>query len=153
MAKIPNPRKRFNYSVTFVKHPLNPFLCQRIQLPEVTIEQTEHGDANYVVKTGGRLMTGNLTLDKLSTTSGSDTWSWDWLFSVQDPYIGGGLRPQEYKEIIKVDELAEDGVSVLNSWLCDGCWLTRVNGNELSRMNSENVIDSLEFSVDRMEKI
>lgn len=153
MAKVSNPRKRFLWQLTFVKHPLNPYLFQNITLPEINVEQVEHGDVNYSVKTGGRVTTGNLMAEKLLTTSGSDTWFLDFLYSVQDPFIGGGLIPDQYKESVKVDELAEDGVSILNSWILTGVWATRLNGQELNRMSSDNTVDTIEFSVDLMEKV
>lgn len=153
MAQISNPRKKFLWQVTFVKHPLNPFLFQNLTLPEVSIDQVEHGDINHSIKTGGRVVVGNLTCEKLETTSGSDVWMWAWLMSVQDLLIGGGLTPKQYKETVKIDELAEDGVSVLNSWICQGVWPTKVNGQNLDRMSSDNTLESLEFSVDEVEKI
>ena len=114
MAKVSNPRKKFLWQITFVKHPLNPYLFQNVTLPEISIDQTEHGDINYSVKTGGRVQVGNLTCQKLESTSGSDVWMWNWLMSVQDLLVGGGLTPDQYKESVKIDELAEDGSSVLN---------------------------------------
>ena len=76
-AKVKNPRKKFLWQITFPKHPLNPYLFQNVQLPEISIEQVEHGDVNRSVKTAGRVSVGNLTAQKLETTSGSDTWLWD----------------------------------------------------------------------------
>lgn len=107
---------------------MNPYLFQNVTLPEISIDQTEHGDINYSVKTGGRVQVGNLTCQKLESTSGSDVWMWNWLMSVQDLLVGGGLTPDQYKESVKIDELAEDGSSVLNSWICTGVWPCRVNG-------------------------
>lgn len=153
MAKVSNPRKKFLWQITFVKHPLNPYLFQNVTLPEISIDQTEHGDINYSVKTGGRVQVGNLTCQKLESTSGSDVWMWNWLMSVQDLLVGGGLTPDQYKESVKIDELAEDGRSVLNSWICTGVWPCRVNGQNLDRMSSDNTLEDLEFSVDQIEKI
>ena len=152
-AKVKNPRKKFLWQITFVKHPLNPYLFQKVNLPEITIEQVEHGDVNRSVKTAGRVTVGNMSANKLETTSGSDTWLWDWLNSCQDMGLGGGLTPSEYWETARVDELAEDGVSILNSWICEEVWPCRVNGQELDRMSSENTIEDLEFSVGICNKL
>ena len=89
----------------------------------------------------------------METTSGSDTWLWDWLMSVQDLLLGGGLTPSEYWETVLINELAEDGVSILNSWTCTEVWPTRVNGQELDRMSSDNTIEEIEFSVGTCEKL
>ena len=85
-AKVKNPRKSFMWSITFVKHPVNPYLFQKITIPEVTVEQVEHADINRDVKTAGRIKIGNLTAEKLETTSGSDTWISDWISSCQDQF-------------------------------------------------------------------
>lgn len=152
-AKVKNPRKRFLWQIVFVKHPINAYLFQSVTIPEITIEQVSHGDINRDVKTGGRISVGNLTATKLETTSGSDTWLWDWLMSVQDLLLGGGLTPSEYWETVLINELAEDGVSILNSWTCTEVWPSRVNGQELDRMSSDNTIEEIEFSVGTCEKL
>ena len=152
-AKVKNPRKRFLWQIVFVKHPINAYLFQSVTIPEITIEQVSHGDIDRDVKTGGRITVGNLTATKLETTSGSDTWLWDWLMSVQDLLLGGGLTPSEYWETVLINELAEDGVSILNSWTCTEVWPTRVNGQELDRMSSDNTIEEIEFSVGTCEKL
>lgn len=152
-AKVKNPRKKFLWQITFVNHPINSYLFQNVQLPEVSVEQVEHGDINRSVKTGGRVTVGNLTARKLETTSGSDTWLWDWICSVQDQRLGGGLTPPEYWETLRVDELAEDGVSILNSWVCEEAWPCKVNGQELDRMSSENTLEDIEFSVGICDKL
>lgn len=151
-AQVKNPRKKFNFSLTFPKHPLNPFLCQKVNLPDLEIEQVSHGDINSDVKTAGRVSVGNITVEKLLVTSGSDTWGMDWFYSAQDPINGGGLTPAQYKEEMVINELAEDGVSIINSWLCTGVWPCKVSGIELDRTSSDNTIETIEFSVDTVDK-
>lgn len=38
-AKVKNPRKKFLWQIIFVKHPINPFLFQKVTVPEISIEQ------------------------------------------------------------------------------------------------------------------
>lgn len=152
-AKVKNPRKKFLWSISFIKHPINAYLFQTVTLPEVTIEQTSHGDVNRDVKTAGRVTIGNMTATKLETTSGSDTWLHDWMKGIQDTLLGGGLTPSLYFEDCLVNELAEDGVSILNSWILSEVWPTKVNGQELDRMSSDNSIEDIEFSVGTFEKL
>ena len=147
MAQIKNPRKGFQFRITFVNHPINPYLFQKVTKPEISIEQVSHGDINRDVKTGGRVTVGNFTATKLLTTSGSDTWLTDWISSIQDMALGGGLTPASYWETLIVDELAEDGVSVLNSNTYFEVWPCKVNGQTLDRMSSDNSIEEIEFSV------
>lgn len=153
IAKVKNPRKKFLWQIIFMKHPVNPYLFQNVTLPEITIEEVAHGDINRDVKTGGRISVGTLTCQKLETTSGSDTWFWDWLMSVQDLQLGGGLTPPEYWENVVVNELAEDGVSILNSWTLTEVFPIKVNGQELDRMSSDNTLEEIEFSVGTCEKL
>lgn len=152
MAKVKNPRKGFNYSITFPKHPINSYLVQKVTLPDVEIEQVTHGDTNHDIKTAGRVTIGNLILEKLCTTSGSDTWLHDWLHACQDAGLGGGSMPNEYKETCIVSELAEDGVSVLNNHVYDGVWPCKIPGIDLDRNTSDNIIEKAEFSVDLTDK-
>lgn len=152
-AIVKNPRKQFLWSINFTKHPLTPMLFQSITLPEVSVEQVEHSDVNFQVKTGGRVTVGNITARKLETTYGPDTVLWDWLNSVQSMVLKGGLTPTEYKDVAFINELAEDGVSVLNTWIATGVWPCRISGQEMDRGNSDNTIEEVEFSVDLLEKL
>lgn len=152
MAQISNPRKEFNFSITVIGAPINPFLCQSVEIPEVSVEQAEHGDANYDVKTAGRVKVGSLTIDKIMTTSGADNYFFDWLASCQDMMIGGGLTPTGYKRNIVVNELAEDGTSSINTWVLQGCWPMKINGQKFDRKSSDNSMEKIEVSVDRVEK-
>lgn len=152
MAKVSNPRKEFNFSIQVVGAPINPFLCQTVELPEISLEQTEHADTNYDVKTAGRVKVGNATIDKIMTTSGADNYFFDWLASCQDMMIGGGLVPDEYKRSIIVNELAEDGTSSINTWVMLGAWPTKINGQKMDRKSSDNSMERIEISVDKIEK-
>ena len=153
MAQISNPRKVFNFSVQIAPIPIDPFLAQKVTIPESSVDVVEHGDVNYDVKTGGRRKFGNIMMEKLQTTSGADNYMWDWMSSVQDAVIGGGLVPPFYKRIMTIFELAEDGSSILNTHICTGVWPNKINGIDLSRTESDNTIESIEFCVDIIDKI
>lgn len=152
MAKVKNPRKNFLFSIQFPKHPINTYLCQKVTLPDVEVEQVTHGDINRDVKTAGRVSIGNLVLEKLMTTAGSDTWVFDWLMSCQDILLGGGLPPSYYWETVVVSELAEDGATVLNTHIYDEVWPCKISGLDFDRTSSENTIEKVEFSVGTVEK-
>lgn len=153
MAKIENPRKSFNFSLSIIPLPINPFLFQKVTIPDKEVEMTEHGDVNHSIKTGGRSKFGNILCEKLMVTEGADNYFWDWMASVSDAVIGGGLVPSQYKRIITITELAEDGTSILNTWICTGCWPQKINGQALDRMSSDNSIESIEICVDNVDKI
>ena len=151
-AKVKNPRKKFLFSISFPKHPVNTYLCQKCDLPDITVDQVEHGDINRDVKTAGRVKVGNMKVDNLKVTSGSDTWIWDWLFSCQDHILGGGLVPSDYWETAIVNELAEDGTTVLNTWHLEEVWPTKIDGINFDRTASENTIEKIEFSVGTVDQ-
>ena len=151
-AKVKNPRKKFLWSIMFPKHPINTYLFQSCTLPDIEIDQVAHGDVNRDVKTAGRVTIGNLIVEKLMTTAGSDTWLHDWLYSCQDHIVGGGLVPSQYWETAIVNELAEDGVSVLNTHVFEEVWPCKITGFDLYIMASYNTIVSKEFSVGTADK-
>lgn len=153
MASIKNPRKVFNFSLTFPGYPIDPFLFQEVVLPDIEIETVEHGDTNYDVKTGGRVKIGKLVLRKLfrSEKAGS-TYFWDWMVQVQDAATGGGLTPDAYYRDIVVEEFAEDGLTPINKWEFFECWPGKINGQSQKRMSSENTIEEIELNVNLVTK-
>jgi hypothetical protein len=146
MAQIENPRKQFNFQV-FIPG-LNPFLAQKVTKPDFSIDQVEHGDVNYKVKTGGLPNVGNLVIDKISSATSPDSWVFQWMKTVQNMLLGGGALPSLYKRTLVVEEYSTDGVTLLNRETYRGCWPCKRNGVELNRMGSENTLESIEFSVD-----
>lgn len=153
MANVSNPRKQFNFSIQIAPAPINPFLCQKVTIPEISLDTVEHGDTNHSINTAGRVKTGKVQIEKISTTSGADNYFMDWLYQCQDPIIGGGAVPDDYKRIVTIQELAEDGTSVLNTWVCIGAFPNKINGTELNRLSSDNTVESVELTVDKVEKL
>lgn len=153
MAYIKNPRKVFNFSLQFAPTIFDPWLAQKVTLPDTDVDVVEHGDANYSIKTGGRVNYGTCTIEKLMTTTGADNWFWDWISSVQDSLIGGGLVPSLYKKILTITELAEDGSTPINTWVLEGVWPSKINGLPLDRLASDNTIETIELQCDRVSKI
>lgn len=153
MAQITNPRKEFNFSIQIVGAPINPFLVQDVTLPEININQAKHGDTNYDVKTAGRVEYSEAELEKIMTTSGADNYFFDWAYSCQDSIIGGGLVPDLYKRTVLISELAEDGTSILNTWVLLGVWPTKINGQKLTRRGTDNSLEKISLSVDRLDKV
>ena len=153
MAKFANPRKKFNWSIQIVPEGINPFMFQKVTVPDLEIEQDNHGDTNHDIKTAGRVSYSNIKAEKLLPSNVSDTYMWAWADSCQSSTIGGGLTPAEYKKTIEIVELAEDGVTQLNRFIATGVWPCKVNGMEYDRGSSGNSIESVEFSVDKLIKV
>ncbi len=160
MIPIKNPRKQFNFRITVLDNPiLEPFAAQVVNLPDNEIDPVEHGFGNTVIKTAGLVKTGNLMLERImsatvGTVNGTAIFAWQKL--AQDGAAQTGGDPESYKKYIYIEELANsswNGLNdpvVINSWTCIGCWPMRINGREYSRTSSDNLVESVEFSVDYM---
>lgn len=151
MAKIANPRKGFNFRVEI--DGIDQFEVQKITLPEIEVEQVEHGDTNYKIKTAGMVNVGNMTFEKLKRLPTSDTAIWDWLRTCQSILAGGGALAEVYKKVIIIKEMDTTGKVTVNRHICEGCWPSKLSQNDLDRMASDNVIQTIEFSVDAYEQL
>ena len=147
MPQVSNPHKKFQFSIFLFG--MNPFLAQKVTLPDREVEPIEHGEGNHVVKTGGMLKLGTLTVEKLLTASIPDKLIWGWIRLVQDEFTGGGAPPDVYKKAIQVQHLSNNGSSALQTYNYLGVWPTKINGIELDRVSSDNTIQSIEFCVDK----
>lgn len=158
MAQVANPRKGFNFRITVINAAgaiLNNFLVQEVSLPETSVDVVEHGDTNHIVKTGGMKKYGMLKIKKLcpaDLTSGLDDFVWSWINGIQNENLGGGLTPIAYWRTIRIEQLAPNGLTPIAIHTYEECWPTRVNGIDLNRMQSNNVIEDIEFSVNRMQR-
>lgn len=151
MAKIANARKSFNFVVEI--DGIDQFSIQKVTLPEVTVEQVEHGDTNYMVKTAGMVTVGNMTFERIKRMPGSDTDAWDWLRLAQSQVAGGGVLSEAYKRILVIKEMDSTGLITLNRHICTGCWVTKISQNDLDRTSSDNVLQTVELSVDIYEQV
>jgi len=153
MANFSNPRKKFNFSIQITPDPINPFLFQKVTVPDAEINQDKHGDSNHDIKTAGRVDYGNIVAEKLLTASSGDNYMWSWFDTCQSSMIGGGSVPDIYKKTIIITEFAENGVTVLNTWQAFGVWPCKLSGMEFNRTSSENSVETIEFSVDKLSRI
>lgn len=149
MAIIDNPRKNFNFQISAAG--LNPFLCQEVKSPDRNIDVVEHGETNHVIKTAGQIKYSMATIKTLLDGSSRFNWVFEWIRQCQDVYTGGGQLPQIYKRILTVDQLDVDHLTILNTEIWEGCWPSKVNGVELNRIGSANIIEELEICIDRFD--
>lgn len=148
-TNVQNAKKVFNFRIE-VAGLGNQFEAQKVMVPELSIEQVKHGDSNHDVKTAGRIDIGNIKIEKIKALPGYDYMAWDWLNQAQSIVDGGGGLAFEYKRTLIIRELSPSGFSVINSWVCDGCWVCKVGQSEFSRTDSANIIQTLEISVDEV---
>lgn len=153
MPEVSNPHKKFQWSIEILT--LNPFLAQKTTTPDTEIDVVEHGETNHLIKTGGMVKYGNLMVEKISSASIDplNNFIWDWIRRIQDPATGGGDIPDEYKYNIRVLKYATNGETIIGRWEMEGAWPCKINGVELSRVESDNTIESLEFCIDKMQYI
>ena len=147
MAQVANPHKRFQFSIFLFG--MNPFLAQKVTLPDREIDIVEHGEGNHLIKTGGMVKFSQLMIEKLLTGTIPDSLIWGWINLVQNEFLGGGTIPEVYKKAVNISLLGIDGVTVINTWTFTGCWPNKINGIELDRLSSDNTIESIEFCVDK----
>ena len=150
-----NPRKAFNFRISFPGQPAMPvFSCQSVIMPEETVEPVEHGLGNSRIKTAGQYIVGDATIERIIPATNNQTsrdvnkFFRDWQRLAQDPIVGGGTDPLVYKHIVLIEELANDGISVLNSYTLVGAWPTKINGREYKRTESNNVVETVDLSTD-----
>lgn len=153
MAKFANPRKKFNFSIDIIPEPINSFLFQKVDLPDAEIQKDAHGDTNHDIYTAGRVSYSNITCEKLMTSSAGDSYMWTWFDTCQSSMLGGGAPPDSYKKTIIVHEYAENGATILNTWKAEGVWPCVMKGLSFDRQSSENSIEHIEFSVDKLGKV
>ncbi len=151
MAKIANTRKNFNFRIEIAG--VDEWEVQKVTIPEVEIQKVMHGDANYDVKTPGRVTVGDCVMEKIRPLNGSDTWAWDRLMVAQNTLTGGSLLPLQVREIIVIKEMDATGTRTLNRWLCEGAWVCKVASSQLDRMSSDNMLETVTWSVDRCYRV
>lgn len=148
-----NPRKQFQFKVTFVNFAnIAPFHVQKLTQPDMDVEQVEHGEGNTVIKTAGMVKTGNLKIERIIEANDPSNAKeiFTWLKNCQNARTQTGSIPDVYKGPIEVKELNNAG-QVVNVWYYTGCWPTKINGKDWSRTSSDNSLESVEFSVDYVD--
>jgi len=155
MSTLLNPRKGFNFRISFPGNPGMPvFSVQKVTSPDSNVEAVAHGVGNTQIKTAGQHTAGDAKIERIipatkgPTSSDVARFFRDWQRLAQDPLTGGGSDPLLYKHPVLVEELANDGLTVLNSELWSGTWPTKINGKEYSRTDSENLVETVDLSVD-----
>ena len=145
MSRILDTRKKFNFLVEINGIP--QFEVQKFKVPSVSIEQSNHAEANSDIKTAGRVMIENATFEKLRPVVGFDNEMWNWLTSAQNHVLGTGSLPTNYKRNIVVRELAPNGIT-LSTYVLTGAWCCKIEQDEYDRATSDKMLTKGEISVD-----
>lgn len=150
-AKIANPAKQFQFRILIPG--LNPFLVQKVKSPDLEFEIAEHGDSNFKVKTAGIQNVGQVTIENIFDATSVSPAITTWMKSIGDTKTGGGAIPSIYKKNIVIEQLAPNGQTAVQRWVCEGAWPQKRNGVEFDRKQSDNTLESVEFCVDEVEII
>jgi hypothetical protein len=154
MAIVKNPRKNFNFNVRVSTPFFNAFEVQEVDSPDTEIDVVEHGETNHVIKTGGQIKysTGKIR-GIIDAKPGALDWVWRWIKDVQNVDIGGGLIPSFYKKTLTLEYLDVNGITVIETEIWEGAWPSKLNGKQLRRIGSENIMNDLELCVDKVIKV
>lgn len=147
MGLVANPRKAFQFVVEI--DGVNQFEIQKFTTAEVEIDKVEHGETNFKVKTAGMVSVGDVTMEKLRPLPTTDVWAWTMLREAQDMETGGGGLEGMYKKVMVVKEMSADRVSTVNRWIYTGAWVCKVSQSDFDRMSSDNIIETVVWSVDK----
>jgi hypothetical protein len=153
---VKNPKKQFNFRISIPKDPSLPiFSCQEVKLPDFEIDEDEHGEGNLTIKTAGMVKISKATLSRIMPSSPAQInasllskYFFDWAGLAQNILIGGGSDEGAYKRDVLIYELANDGITVLNTSVLTGAWVSKINGRAYKRAESGNLVEEVELSVD-----
>ncbi len=146
IANPVNPRKKFPWTVEF--EGLEPVLVQKVKLPTLEVEESQHGVSNIKVKTGGMINVGDIELMKMMFMNKNENWAYDWMKQVSNPENGQVGIPSVYKRNGYIIFYGPDMQSVLEKWQCFGCWPKNIEKDELDKTSSENIMEKVVLACD-----
>lgn len=141
MTKIRNVRKVFNFVIQI--NGIDQFRCQKFKIPDIETEVTKHGDTNKDVKTPGRVVIGEWTAETITPIESTTDEVWNWLLRAQNPTTGTGGLANDYMEVVTVREVAPNGRTILNTYILDEAWISKISKVTYDRMSSDNIIDTI----------
>lgn len=147
-AKVANPLKQFQFQILIPG--MNPFLAQKVKLPDEESDVTEHGDAGFLVKTPGLAKLGMLTVEKIKSATVVDDSIRNWRREIFNYSSGLSGIPAAIKRPIVIEQFGPDGISVIDRFIYNGCWPQKVNGIDYDRKGSDNTIETIDFCVDEV---
>lgn len=139
-----NPLRAYRFRVEI--DGIDQWAIQKVTLPELGVTVVSHGGGDHDIKTPSKKTIGNMTLEKLKPLEEKDLWSFEWIIQAVN------LLPGISKRNIVIKELGNDGLTTVNTWLCVGCFPVKSSQNDLDRMADENIIETVEISVDDVIK-
>lgn len=133
-----NIRKSFLFAVDI--DGVESAKVQKVSGLSSEFETAEHGAGRSKIKTAGLETAGDVTLETIQTMQGivAENFFWRW------------HKSRTKKDII-IRELAEDETTTLVTWLLSGCLCKKFEKSEFSRTSSDNLMQTVTLSVDRLD--
>jgi len=142
MAGFANPIRAYRFRVEIAGK--DQWAIQEVEPPEVGLSVIAHGGGDRDIKTASKKTIGNATLKYLKGLEDKELFGTLWI----EQCLKG--LPSAYKRNIVVKELANDGITTINTQVWVGCFPVRKQRNTHNRLADENVIEELELSVDEV---
>lgn len=141
MAGFGNPVRTYRFRVEI--DGLDQWAIQQVKFPELEVSVVEHGGGDTNIKTASKKLVGNAVLSYLKNLDGTNKlFAFNWITACT---LG---LPTAYKRNIVVKELGNDGITTVRTEIWVGCFAKKCSRNDGDRLADENVIESLEISVD-----
>ena len=141
-----NPRKLYRFAVEC--DGLETAYVQKCKIPKIEVKDAKHGEGPFSIKTASKVDFGNIELDCLKPAESSAVWWKDWLALVINLNDGSMGTPDLYKKTIFIQEFSADGVTIIDSWECGGCFPVEIDPSELDKLGEGNAVDKLKLSCD-----
>lgn len=143
-----NPHKKFAYKVEI--YGIDSFKVQKVKLPEFGTETAEHGVANIKIKTAGMHNAGDVELSNLWDFGKRNSFAYNWLRLASNPENGRIGIPSEYKKDGYILQLDVDLNRVITKIGIFGCFPKSIDLDEFDSLSSENTMEKLVLSCDRI---
>jgi hypothetical protein len=137
-----NPIRTYRFAIEI--DGVDQWAIQKVTRPELGMSVLTHGGGDHDIKTASKKTIGNATLEKLKSLEAPDFFGFSWIEACVN------TLPTSYKRNIVFKELANDGVTVVNKELWIGCFPIKYGRSEANRTADENLLETLELSVDNV---
>jgi len=148
VAVAVNPRKLFRWAVLCDE--LQTAYAQKVKIPKIDIKSAKHGAGPFVVNTASKVEFGQLEIEALKPSENSVVFWKDWIALIINLGTGSMGVPAFYKKTIVIVEFAADGITVVDTWECQGCYPAEVDMTDLDKLSDNNALDKLKINVDIM---
>ena len=144
MSQIGDTKKGFRFAIDL--NGVQQMSVQKVNGLEAEIEAIAHGEDDHDVFTPGRIKFGKVALERVQSVFGTDTALWLWL---QAARISGANA----KKTFTIRQLSSDGIVSIAIWQVVGAFPTKVSQGEMSRISSDNIMETVELSVDDIKRL